>query len=41
VTYAPGLVRIGEINGSIKRYVSSVPHWQTAFEYRFKRIQVS
>ena len=41
VTYAPGLVRIGEINGSIKRYVSIVPHWQTAFEYRFKRIQVS
>ena len=25
----------------VKRYVSSVPHWQTAFEYRFKRIQVS
>ena len=39
--YAPGLVRISEINGSIKRYVTNLPHWQTAFDYSFKRIQVS
>lgn len=40
-SYTPGLVRIAEINGSIKRYVASLSHWQTAFEYTFRRIQVS
>lgn len=40
-TYAPGLVRIAEVGGMIKRYVPSLPHWQHAFDYSFKRIRVS
>ena len=39
--YAPGLVRIAEISGAIKRYVPTAPHWQTAFDYSFRKIQVS
>lgn len=39
--YTPGLVRIAEINGPVKRYVPSASRWQQAFDYSFRKIQVS
>lgn len=39
--YAPGLVRIAEIRGPIKRYSSDTSHWQSAFDYSFRRVQVA
>lgn len=39
--YAPGLVRIAEIHGPIKRYASDTPHWRNAFDYSFKHVQVA
>ena len=40
-TYAPGLVRIDEINGTLQRYATNISAWQPAFNYSFKKIQVS
>lgn len=41
VQYAPGLVRIAEISGPIKRYAPSIAKWQNVFDYSFRKIQVS
>ena len=40
-TYTPGLIRIAEINGMIKRYVPDMMNWQNAFSFNFQQIQVS
>ena len=39
--YAPGLVRIAEISGPVKRYATTLAAWQSAFDYSFKKVQVS
>lgn len=39
--YSPGLVRIAQIDHSIKRYAPATGGWQHAFDYSFKKIQVS
>ena len=39
--YSPGLVRISEVDSPIKRYAPNASAWRNAFEYSFKRIQVS
>lgn len=39
--YTPGLVRVAEVSGPLKRYVSAIGAWQTVFDYSFRKIQVS
>lgn len=39
--YAPGLVRIEEVSGPIKRFAPSTAQWQHAFDYSFKKIKVA
>ena len=38
--YNPALVRIGKVNGEIRRYNNTYNKWQTALEFSYLRMQV-
>ena len=39
--YSPALLRISSVNGSVRRFNVHSNEWQTAFEYRFRKIPIT
>lgn len=40
-SYSPALLRISSVNGSVRRFNVHSNEWQTAFEYRFRKIPIT